>query len=95
MSQILAILQDVIDRALFNGVISVGKTLTTVQRLYITELTDDELAWHQVQGIGYWVACEMQSYVTQDSRTEFKAVYTLIYSKDDDIRKVEGTHVLI
>lgn len=95
VSQILAILQDAIDRALFNGVISVGKTLTTVQRLYITELTDDELAWHQVQGIGYWVACEMQSYVTQDSRTEFKAVYTLIYSKDDDIRKVEGTHVLI
>lgn len=95
VSQILAILQDAIDRALFNGVISVGKTLTTVQRLYITQLTDDELAWHQVQGVGYWVSCDMQSYVTQDGRTEYKAVYTLIYSKDDDIRKVEGTHVLI
>ena len=27
--------------------------------------------------------------------TEWKAVYTLIYSKDDAIRKVEGSHVLI
>lgn len=94
-SQIIAILQDAIDRALFNGTISVGKTLTIVQRLYITELTGDELAWHQVQGIGYWISCVMQSYVTQDARTEFKAVYTLVYSKDDDIRKVEGTHILI
>lgn len=95
VSQILAILQDAIDRALFNGVISVGKTLTTVQKLYITQMTGDELAWHQVQGVGYWVSCVMESYVTGDGRTEFKAVYTLIYSKDDDIRKVEGTHVLI
>lgn len=94
-SQILAILQDAIDRALFNGTISVGKDLTITQKLFITEITGDELAWHQVRGIGYWVTCEMQSYVTVDARTEFKAVYTLVYSKDDDIRKVEGTHILI
>jgi hypothetical protein len=37
----------------------------------------------------------MQSYVTVDGRTEWKAVYTLIYSKDDTVRKVEGSHVLI
>lgn len=95
VSQILAILQSAIDQALFNGTISVGKTLTTVQKLYITQITGDELAWHQVQDIGYWVACDMQPYVTVDARTEFKAVYTLVYSKDDDIRKVEGTHILI
>lgn len=95
VAQILAILQDAIDRALFNGVISVGKTLTVVQRLYITDITGDDLAYHQVQGIGYWVQCVMQPYVTQDGRTEYKAVYTLIYSKDDVIRKVEGTHILI
>ena len=58
-------------------------------------MTDDELAWHQVQNIGYWVYCEMQQTVTTDGRTEYKAVYTLIYSKDDVVRKVEGTHVLI
>lgn len=93
--QVIAILQDAIDRATFNGVISVGKTLNTLQRLYITEMTDDELAWHQVQNAGYWLYCDMQSIVTQDGRTEYKAVYTLIYAKDDVVRKVEGTHVLI
>lgn len=95
VGQILAILQGVIDRALFNGTISVGKTLTTLQRLYVTEMTDDELAWHQVQNVGYWVACEMQQITTIDGRIEYKAVYTLIYAKDDAVRKVEGTHVLI
>lgn len=94
-SQLLAVIQNNIEQALFNGTISIGKTLTTVQKLYITEITGDELAWHQVQNIGYWISCEMQSEVTQDGRTEFKAVYTLIYSKDDAVRKVEGTHTLI
>lgn len=93
--QVIAILQDAIDRALFNGTISVGKELTVQQRLYISELTGDPLAFHQVQGIGYWVDCNMASTTTQDGRTEFKAVYTIVYSKDDVIRKVEGTHVLI
>lgn len=94
-SQLIAILQDVIDRALFNGTISVGKPLNTTQKLYIGEITGDDLAWHQVQNIGYWLDCTIESYVTTDSRTEWKAVYTLAYSKDDAIRKVEGTHVLI
>lgn len=95
VGQVIAILQDAIDRALLNGTISVGKELTTLQRLYIAELSDDDLAWHQVQGIGYWVDCNMQPYTTTDGRVEYKAVYTIIYSKDDVIRKVEGTHVLI
>lgn len=95
VGQVIAILQDAIDRALLNGTISVGKELTTLQRLYISELSDDVLAWHQVQGIGYWIDCNMQPYTTLDGRVEFKAVYTIIYSKDDVIRKVEGTHVLI
>lgn len=95
VGQVIAILQGVIDRALFNGAISVGKTLTTLQKLYVTERTDDELAWYQIQDKGYWVDCVMQPLVTQDGRTEYKAVYTLIYSKDDAVRKVEGTHILI
>lgn len=95
VATILAVLQGVIDRALFNGTISVGKNLTTLQRLYINEMTGDDLAHHQVQNIGYWIRCEMQPFVTTDGRAEYKAVYTLIYSKDDAVRKVEGTHVLI
>lgn len=93
--QVVAILQGVIDRALFNGTISVGKSLTVLQRLYVTELTDDELAWHQVQDFGYWINCIIAQETTVDGRVEYKAVYTLIYAKDDAIRKVEGTHILI
>jgi hypothetical protein len=93
--QIVAILQGVIDRALFNGTISVGKSLTVLQQLYVTQMTDDELAWHQVQDFGYWINCVMAQETTTDGRVEYKATYTLIYAKDDAVRKVEGTHVLI
>lgn len=91
-SQILTTLQSVINQALNNGTISVGKTLTNAQILYITELTGDPQAWHQVQTIGYWVNCTIVSF---GDPLQYKAVYTLVYSKDDAIRKVDGTHVLI
>jgi hypothetical protein len=92
--QLLTVIQSVIEEALRNGSISVGKALSTVQKVFISEITGDDNAWYQVQTIGYWVDCEIQSQ-TVNNATEFKAVYTLVYSKDDIIRKVEGTHVLI
>lgn len=94
-AQLLAVLQPVIEQALFNGTISIGKPLSTVQKLFITNLTGDDQAWQQVLRLGYWIDIVLSSYVTVDSRTEWKAEYTLVYSKDDTIRKVEGTHVLI
>lgn len=94
-AQLNTALQNVVDQALFNGVISVGKPLNNTQKLYIANITGDDKAWHQIQNIGYWYNVRMESYVTQDSRTEWKAVYTLIYAKDDVIRMVEGTHILI
>lgn len=94
-TQIVAILQSIINQALGNGTISVGKTLSTIQKLYITEITGDPNAWQQVQNTGYWLNCEMVPFVDTNSNTEYKAVYTLVYSKDDVIRMVDGTHVLI
>lgn len=92
--QILAILQDPINLALNNGAISVGKTLTTAQRLYVTQLTDDPDAFQQVQAIGYWIDCQIEPRVVDDI-TIYVAVYTLVYGKDDTIRKVEGQHILV
>lgn len=94
-SQVLAILQDVIDRALTNGVISVGKGLSVAQKVFVTQVTSDPLAWQQVQSIGYWVDAVVEAYEGQGGTTEFRIVYTLVYSKDDAVRKVEGQHVLI
>lgn len=93
--QVLAALQSVINEALTNGVISVGKLLTSTQKAYITQLTDDDMAWMQVQNEGYWIDCVIESYVGSGDATEYKAVYTIFYSKDDAIRKVEGSHILI
>jgi hypothetical protein len=87
---ILAVLQSVINLALLNGTISVGKTLTTAQQMFITAATGDPLAWYQVQNSGYWV-----NVIIVQSGNDFIATYTLIYSKNDVIRKVVGTHTLI
>lgn len=94
-AQLINIMQSVIERALTNGSISVGKPLSATQKAYIAEVTGDDKAYVQIQSIGYWLDCSIESYVTTDSRTEWKAVYTLLYAKDDVIRKVEGTDTLI
>lgn len=94
-AQVLAILQDCIDRALFNGVISVGKTLTVAQRLFVSQMSGDPLAWHQVQSAGWWLDVVIEPYAGPGGTTEYRAVYTLIYAKDDTIRRVDGTHILI
>ena len=88
--QILTVLQDVINQALNNGSISVGKTLSTLQKSYITIATGDDLAWYQVQNNGYWVDVQIVY-----NNPDYVANYTLIYSKDDVVRKVNGTQILI
>lgn len=94
-AQILSVIQDSIDLAILNGTISIGKTLTTAQRLFVTQQTGDALAYHQIQGLGYWVDATIVAYVAPSNITEYKAVYTLLYGKDDAIRFVSGTHSLI
>lgn len=93
--QVMAVLQNVIEKALFNGTISVGKEISTTQQLYVAEMTGDSRAWHQLSDIGYWLDCDMVTDKTTDGRTEWAAKYLLVYSKDDVIRKIEGTHTLI
>lgn len=94
-AMILSILQEPLDQALLNGTISAGKALNVTQKNYITQMTGDNDAWHQVQGCGYWIDAKMESVTTEDGRTEWQCVYTLIYSKDDAIRKIVGSHVMI
>lgn len=94
-AQLMTVLMGVIEQALTNGTISVGRDLSTTQKLYIGEVTGETSAWRQVQSIGWWLNVTMQSSTTTDGRVEWKAVYTLIYAKDDCVRAVDGTHVLI
>lgn len=88
-------LQPVIDQALENGTISIGKELTAQQKVFISQRTNDELAWHTVQDVGYILNVVIEPYVTTSGATEYKAVYDLIYAKDDAVRFIDGTHSLI
>jgi hypothetical protein len=92
-TQILSILQSVINQALNNGTISVGKTLNTTQQLYIAQVTGDPNAAYQVQTTGYWVNCVIVPSTTNP--VTYTAQYILVYSKDDVIRMIDGTHDLI
>lgn len=87
--------QSIIAKALFNGTISVGNPLSTVQIAAIGQITGDANAWRQINTIGYWIDFEFAAIVTVDSRTEYEATYTLVYTKNNAIRKVVGSHVLI
>lgn len=93
-TQLLAIVQSVITQARFNGTISVGNPLTDDQKLAITQETGDPLAWHQVQNLGYIIDLTFEQ-VTINNLTQYKAVYTLIYAKDNVIRLVDGVDAII
>ena len=93
---ITGILQDVINTAKRNAVISSGKTLSVIQQQYVTRISGDPMAWRQIQNIGYWLNVVFSSYVNPNNHlTEWKASYTLMYSKDDQIRFVEGQDIMI
>ncbi|QRE00524.1 hypothetical protein [Burkholderia phage BCSR129] len=95
-TQLMGIVQPALQDAKTNGTISVGKPLTAIQKAYISQVTDDPTAWHQVQTMGYWIDVQLVSFVNaKTNATEWKASYILVYSKDDQIRKVEGSDIMI
>jgi len=77
-----------ISKALENGSISVGKTLTTTQINYITQLTGNGKAYLDVQSRGYWPSLTVNA-------TTNTMEYLLVYAKRDSVDKVEGRHSLI
>lgn len=85
----------VIPAALNNGTISVGKPLNQDQILYITQSTGDNNAWQTVQNNGLWYALSLSTYTRGNGSTGWQINYTLIYSKDDLVRKIVGIHTLI
>lgn len=90
----LLTIQGIINQALLNGTISINKTLTDAQKTFITSITGDSNASYQVQNAGYWVDCIIQP-IPDVSPVQYEAVYTLVYSKNDVIRLIEGSDFLI
>jgi hypothetical protein len=95
-AMILATLQSVIAQALFNSTISVANaSLTNTQKLAISSIAGNTTAWQQIQTSGYWLNITFSSYVNMSGVTEYQANYTLIYVKNNSVRKVVGTHDLV
>jgi hypothetical protein len=93
---ILAILMPIITQALSNGSIQVGNIISAVDKVYIGQVTGSATAWQQIQNIGYWLSITFSSYVNPNSNlTEWEANYTLLYAKNNAVRVVNGTDVMI
>ena len=92
---VLSILQDPIDRALYNGTIAVGKDLNVTQKAYVQQITGDPLAWHQIQSIGYWLDATVQEEAQQNGTIKYIIDYTLLYSKSDAVNKITGRDILV
>lgn len=87
-AQIRQALQPVIDLALLNGTISVGSALTAEEIAFIITTSKDPRAFYQVRNRGYWLGVVINP-------NTLIATYTLIYKKNDVIRKIIGEHDLI
>lgn len=95
-AMLLGVMTPTITTAKTNGVISVGKTLTAVQQLTITQITGDPNAWRQVQTLGYWVNITFTTQTNPNSGLqETVANYQFVYAKSNAIRAVNGSDVMI
>ena len=84
-----------VNLAKFNGTISVGKDLNVAQQIVITQLSGDPDAWRDVQVNGFWADVQIAERIGESGVTEYVAQYTVAYSKNDVMRKIEGSHNLI
>lgn len=91
---LLSLMQGPLDQALINGVVSVGKNLDNTQKAYITQVTASPDAWRQIESKGYWVDAVVRSEVVAGT-TRYYADYILVYGKNDQLRRVTGSDILI
>lgn len=91
----MMVIAGAVTKALNNGTILIGKTLTEVQKIAITDAAGDDLAWHDVQNKGYWYNAEIVEETGPSNLPEYTMKYVLIYGKGDWVRKVEGSHNLV
>lgn len=89
-AQLTGVIQEVVEEALVNGTISPGRRLTASEKVFIAQQTGDELAEFQVANAGFWLGVAFR-----EDAGETIAVYTLVYAKDNAVRKIVGTHSLV
>lgn len=85
---------EVIERAKLNGTITTEKEISDNDKVYIYNITNDDNAWRQIYQEGYYLMTSIEK-KTIDNQTKYVFNYTLLYSKGDSIKKVEGRDILI
>lgn len=88
------ILENNCDEAVTNHVFGKPKILSSAQKAYITQVTGDDQAYLDVQNNAYHFDVDITT-EQQGNTTIYVGKYTLIYLKNDVIRKVEGRNILI
>lgn len=91
---VLATMMDVVNQSIYNGVTLPGKTLSSTQKAYITQLTGDTDAWMKVQGNGYYITADLVKY-TENDVEKYKVSFLYVYSKGDSINYVDGRDIMI
>lgn len=89
------VIAEAVTRALNNGTILPGRNLTPGQIMAVTDGSGDEFAWHDVRDKGYWYDVFIEEETGPSGLPEYVGKYTLIYSKGEWVRKVEGSHNLV
>lgn len=92
---VLGQVTDAANLAKFNGTIITGKNITVAQQIAITQISGDPEAWRDVQINGYWADAIVVERTGETGVTEYVVNYTLVYSKNDVVRKISGSHNLI
>ena len=92
---VLAQVTDAANLGKFNGTILPGKNLSIAQQIAVTQITGDPSAWRDVQINGYWADAIVVERTGEAGITEYVVQYTLVYAKNDVVRKVTGSHNLI
>ncbi|HDM8061701.1 DUF3383 domain-containing protein [Vibrio harveyi] len=90
----LSVIASVVSEALDNGTISPGREFSIDQKIAIKELTGDDLAHVALQNKGYWTYAEIRDF-TLNKQVQKEIAYTLVYAKDDVVRRVSGRHALV
>lgn len=91
----MMIIAGAVTKAVNNGTILPGKTLSDVQKLAVADASGDDLAWHDIQDKGYWYNAQIVENTGPSGLPEYVMKYVLIYGKGDWVRKVEGSHNLV
>jgi hypothetical protein len=91
----MMIIAGAVTKAVHNGTILPGKTLSDEQKLSVVDASGDDLAWHDIQDKGYWYNAQIVTSTGPTGLPEYVMNYVLIYGKGDWVRKVEGSHNLV